>query len=123
MLAGQRRVAKTSLARELGRRLQGDGWAFLFVDVENANSPSDVIRDIAKAAHAITGAPSRLTAALGRWFKENIEELSAFEVGVKMRAAGDYAWRQQGEALMQAGADHEFRDHHVPLQKRIDGPC
>ena len=107
LLAGQRRMGKTSLARELGRRLQGDGWAFLFADVEDADSPSDVIRDIAKAAHAITGASARLTAALGRWFKENVEELSAFEVGVKMRAAGDYAWRQQGEALMQACADHE----------------
>ena len=107
LLAGQRRMGKTSLARELGGRLQTDGWTFLFVDVEDAASPSDVIRDIAKAAHAITGAPSRLTAALGRWFKENVEELSAFEVGVKMRAAGDYAWRQQGEALMRACADHD----------------
>ena len=106
LLAGQRRMGKTSLARELGRRLQADGWAFLFVDVENAASPSDVIRDIAQTAHAITGA-SRLTAELGRWFKENFEELSAFEVGVKMRAAGDYAWRRQGEALMRACANHD----------------
>ena len=106
LLAGQRRMGKTSLARELGRRLQADGWAFLFVDVENAASPSDVIRDIAQTAYAITGA-SRLTAELGRWFKENFEELSAFEVGVKMRAAGDYAWRRQGEALMRACANHD----------------
>ena len=107
LLSGQRRMGKTSLAKELGRRLQDDGWAFLFVDVEDAASPSDVIRNIAKAAHAIVGTSARLTAALGRWFKENVEELSALEVGVKMRAAGDYAWRQQGEALMQACADHE----------------
>ena len=107
LLAGQRRMGKTSLARELGRRLQDDGWAFLFVDVEDAASPSDVIRDIAKAAHAIAGTSSRLSAALGRWFKESVEELSAFEIGVKIRAAGDYAWRQRGEALMQACADHE----------------
>ena len=49
-------MGKTNLARELGRRLQADGWAFLFVDVEDAASTADVIRDIAKAAHAITGA-------------------------------------------------------------------
>ena len=107
LLAGQRRMGKTSLARELGMRLQADRWAVLFVDVEDADSPSAVIRDIAKEAHAITGASARLTAALGRWFKENIEELSALEVGVKMRAVGDYAWRQQGKALMQTCADHE----------------
>ena len=107
LLAGQRRMGKTSLARELGRRLQDDGWAFLFVDVEDADSPSDVIRDIAKAAHAITGASARLATALGRWLKDNVEELSAPKFGVKLRTAGDYAWRQQGDALMQACADHE----------------
>ena len=107
LLAGQRRMGKTSLARELGRRLQADGWAFLFVDVEDAASPSDVVRDIAKAAYAVAGVSSRLTDALGRWFKENVEELNALEFGVKLRAAGDYAWRQQGEALLQACADQE----------------
>ena len=108
LLAGQRRMGKTSIAKELGRRLQNDGWEFLFVDVEDAASPQDVIRDIAKAAHAVAARSSRLAAALTRWFKENIEELSAFEFGVKVRAGGtDYAWRRQGEALIQACADHE----------------
>ena len=107
LLAGQRRMGKTSLAKELGRRLQADGWAFIFVDVEDAASPSDVVRDIAKTAHAVAGVSSRLAAVLGRWFKENIEELNALEFGVKLRAAGDYAWRQQGEALLQVCANHE----------------
>lgn len=34
LLAGQRRMGKTSVAKELGRHLQTDGWEFLFVDVE-----------------------------------------------------------------------------------------
>lgn len=55
LLAGQR-MGKTSVAKELGRRLQADGWEFLFVDVEDAASPQDVIRDIAKAAHGVAGA-------------------------------------------------------------------
>ena len=55
LLAGQRRMGKTSIAKELGRHLQNDGWEFLFVDVEDAASPQDVIRDIAKAAHAVAG--------------------------------------------------------------------
>ena len=107
LLAGQRRMGKTSVAKELGRRLHADGWEFLFVDVEDADSPQDVIRDIAKTARAVAGVSSRLAVALGRWFKDNIEELSAHEFGVKIRAAGDYAWRQQGEALIRACADHE----------------
>ena len=107
LLAGQRRMGKTSVAKELGRRLQEDGWEFLFVDVEDAASPPDVIRDIAKAASSVSGVSSRLADALGRWFKDNIEELNAHEIGVKIRAAGDYDWRQRGEALIQACADHE----------------
>ena len=108
LLAGQRRMGKTSIAKELGRRLQDDGWEFLFVDVEDAASPQDVIREIAKAAQAVAGRSSRLAAALGRWFKDNIEELSAFEFGLKVRAGGaDYTWRRQGEALIQACADHD----------------
>ena len=106
LLAGQRRMGKTSVAKELGRRLQADGWEFLFVDVEDAASPADVIRDIAKTAHGIAGA-SRLSGALGRWVKDNIKGLNALKVGVELRASGDYAWRQQGEALVRACADHE----------------
>ena len=37
LLTGQRRMGKTSIVQELGRRLQGDGWIFLFVDVEGAD--------------------------------------------------------------------------------------
>ena len=99
-------MGKTSLAKELGRRLQVDGWAFLFMDVEDSASPSDVIRDIAKAAHAVAGVSSRL-AAIGHSFKENVAELNAGKFSVKMCAMGDYAWRQQGDALMQACADHQ----------------
>ena len=106
LLAGQRRMGKTSVAKEVGRRLQADGWAFLFVDIEDAASPQDVIRDIAKAAHGVTGAAG-LATALGHWIKEHVEELSAHEIGVKLRAAGGYAWRQQGEALIRACADHK----------------
>ncbi len=43
LLTGQRRMGKTSLAQEFGRRLQDDGWAFLFADVEDAQDPQDFI--------------------------------------------------------------------------------
>ena len=39
LVAGQRRMGKTSLLQELGRRLKSDGWIFLFVDVEGATCP------------------------------------------------------------------------------------
>ena len=30
LLTGQRRMGKTSIAQELGRRLEAEGWIFLF---------------------------------------------------------------------------------------------
>ena len=39
LLSGQRRLGKTSILRELGRRLEGQDWVFLFADVEGATCP------------------------------------------------------------------------------------
>ncbi|MXY34667.1 MAG: hypothetical protein F4Y60_11380, partial [Boseongicola sp. SB0664_bin_43] len=49
----QRRTGKTSILRELGRRLEDEGWAFLFVDAEGATCPEDVVaRTSSKTARA-----------------------------------------------------------------------
>ena len=53
LLTGQRRMGKTSLARELGRRLEAQGWGFLPVNVEGAISPEDVVARMAEAVHPI----------------------------------------------------------------------
>ncbi len=47
LLTGQRRMGKTSIARELGRRLEGHGWIFLFTDVEGATGEEDVVANLA----------------------------------------------------------------------------
>ena len=36
-------MGKTSIARELGQRLEADGWVFLFTDVEGATDPEDAV--------------------------------------------------------------------------------
>ena len=41
LLTGQRRMGKTSIARELGRRLEATGWIFLFADVEGSTCAED----------------------------------------------------------------------------------
>ena len=43
LLTGQRRMGKTSIARELGRRLESRGWVSLFADVEGAACPDAVL--------------------------------------------------------------------------------
>jgi len=57
LLTAQRRMGKTSLIRELLRRLRDDGsFETIFVDLEDARSPADAIADIgveSRSAHGV----------------------------------------------------------------------
>ena len=108
LLTGQRRMGKTSIARELGRRLEAQGWVFLFTDVEGATCAEDVIADIAEAVHPVRSISSRFATAMQRWFTGNIEEVSALDFRIKIRAglsAG--TWRRYGEQLIGDCAAHD----------------
>ena len=107
LLTGQRRMGKTSIARELGRRLEARGWVFLFTDVEGATCAEDVIANLAEAVHPVRSVSSRIAAAM-RGFKENVEEVGALDFRIKIRAglnAGN--WRRHGGQLIRDCAAHE----------------
>ena len=105
LVAGQRRMGKTSILQELGRRLESDGWVYLFVDVEGATSPEDVIADMARVVHPVRAVAARLASGMKRWLTENVDEISALEFGVKFRAGLDAgSWRRHGEDLLRACA-------------------
>ena len=105
LVAGQRRMGKTSLLQELGRRLESDGWVFLFVDVEGATGPEDVIADMARAAHPVRSMALRMASTMKQWIAENVDEVSALEFGVKFRAGLDAgSWRRHGDSLLRACA-------------------
>ena len=113
LLTGQRRMGKTSVIRELGRRLEAEDWLFLFTDVEGATCAEDVIAEMASAAHAFLPPTSRFLTGMKRWFDENVEEVGALEFGVKIRAglnAG--SWRRHGEQLLR---DCAAQNRHVLL--------
>ena len=108
LLTGQRRMGKTSVARELGRRLETEGWVFLFANVEGATCAEDAIADIAQAVHPVRSISSRFATGLKRWLSGNIEEISAYEFRTKFRAglnAG--SWRHHGEQLLRACAEQD----------------
>ena len=112
LLSGQRRMGKTSILRELGRRLEEQGWDFLFTDVEGATCPEDVIADIAEAAHPIRSLSSRFAATMGRLVRENVEEvgarISAQDFRVKIRAGLNAGtWRRHGERLIRECSEHD----------------
>ena len=107
LLTGQRRMGKTSIARELGRRLELEGWTFLFADVEAATSAEDAIADIAKAAYPIRPITSRFAKGMKHWLRENVEEIGADEFRVKIRAGLDAgSWQRHGKELFRNCAEH-----------------
>ena len=108
LVTGQRRMGKTSVLRELGRRLESKGWVFLFADIEGAKCSEDAIAAIARAIHPVRSIASRFAIGMQRWLGDNIEEISALEFAVKIRAglnAG--SWQRQGEQLLRICAAHD----------------
>ena len=107
LLTGQRRMGKTSVAQELGRRLETQGWVFLFADVEGKSSPEELIAVIAEKVHPVRAISSRIASAMSRSIK-NIEEIKASEFSLKFRAGMDAGtWRRHGEELFKACAAHD----------------
>ena len=101
LLTGQRRMGKTSVVQELGRRLKDKGWIFLSTDVEGATCAEDTVASIAEAVHPIRPISSRFATTMSRWFSERVEEVSAADFRVRVRAglnAG--SWRRYGEQLL-----------------------
>ena len=113
LLSGQRRMGKTSIVQELGRRLaNSDGWVTLFTDVEDATCPEDVVADIARAAYPVRPILSRLgsIANIAQRAAEAVEEVSVSGFRLKIRAglnAGN--WRDHGERLVRGCAQHDHR--------------
>ena len=101
LLTGQRRMGKTSIAQELGRRLECEDWVFLFTDIEGATCAEDVVASIARAVHPVRPISSKIATGMQRWIDENVEEVSALDFGVKIRAGLDAgSWRSFGEKLL-----------------------
>ena len=113
LLTGQRRMGKTSIARELGRRLtESGGWITLFVDVEDATCPEDVIADVARAAYPVRPIVSRLSsiATMAQRTLSAVEEVGVSGLRLKFRAELNSGnWRDHGQRLLQGCADHDER--------------
>ena len=112
LLTAQRRMGKTSLVRELLRRLKDEGhFQTVFVDVEDARSAPDAVVEIAVQS----GHERRAWSRIKSWFAnvlpavgDRIESVSLGELRVKLRARVDAGnWRQKGDEVLAALADHD----------------
>lgn len=107
LLTAQRRMGKTSLVRELQRRLRETGeFEAVFVDLEAAMDPADAIAEIGVQARPLGGIWDRIKSGFANILQdagEHLEELAVADVKVKLRAginAGN--WPQRGDAILAA---------------------
>ena len=112
LLTAQRRMGKTSLVRELLRRLDEDGdFVTVFVDLEGAMDAADAVADIATQARPVQSVRSRIGSWLSssvRGVRDNIEELGVSEFRVRLRAdlnAGN--WQRIGDQVFEALAAND----------------
>lgn len=110
LLTAQRRMGKTSLVRELLRRLAESGnFETVFVDLEDAADTADAIAAIGAEAMSAARAWRRIAplfANLLQGVGDHVEELAVAEARVKLRAGIDAGnWRRKGDGVFSALAE------------------
>ena len=109
LLTAQRRMGKTSLVRELLRRLAGKGqFETIFVDLEGASSAADAIAEMGLQSRPAQGAWSRIKTQFANVLPEEVAVggLADVELRVKLRAGVDAGnWRHKGDAVFAALAE------------------
>ncbi len=108
LLTAQRRMGKTSLVRELLRRLKEEGrFETVFVDLEDVRTAADAVVEIGVESRHVHGAWDRIRSGFANVLR-GIDELAVAEVRVKLRAGIDPGnWRQKGDAVCAALAKDE----------------
>lgn len=109
LLTGPRRMGKTSLAREIGRRLSEDGWAFLYLDVEHAETPEDLVVELARRVYASRSFAKRHLSGLWRRVSaqgRRVRKMGARGGGVGLevevrKEVESGTWRQRGRELLE----------------------
>ena len=108
LLTAQRRMGKTSLVRELLRRLKDEGrFRTVFVDLEDARTAADAVVEIAVQSRPEQRTWYRIKSRL-REIRGWIDTVAVAVLRVKLRAGVDAGnWRQKGDEVLAALADHD----------------
>ena len=112
LLTAQRRMGKTSLVRELLRRLDDEGeFATVFVDLEGANDAADAVAEIAIQAKPVHNAWNRIRDGFANHLRDigdRIEEVGVADLKVKLRDGIDAgSWQRSGDQVFEALAANE----------------
>ena len=115
LLTAQRRMGKTSLVRELLRRLGDEGhFETIFVDLEGTTNPADAIAEIGLRSRSAQGAWRQIKARFANVLPAETEisgrvpVLADADLRVKFRAGVDTGnWRHKGDEVFAALAGSE----------------
>lgn len=112
LLTAQRRMGKTSLVRELLRRLDETGeFATVFVDLEGAMDAADAVVEIAAQARTLQSVQGRIMSWASnslRGVLDNVEELGVSEFRVRLRGGIDAGnWQRTGDQVFEALAAND----------------
>lgn len=112
LLTAQRRMGKTSLVRELLRRMADEGrFETVFVDLEDASSAADAVVELSVQSRRVEGAWRRIKSGFANVLRDagdRVDTLAVGEVRVKLRAGTDAGnWRQKGDDVLAALAESE----------------
>ena len=112
LLTAQRRMGKTSLVRELLRRLADEGrFETIFVDLEGASTPADAIAEIGFRSRSARGARGRIRSLFANVLPAEAEvgvrgrvpALADVDLRMKFRAGVDAGnWRHKGNEVFAA---------------------
>ena len=107
LLTAQRRMGKTSLVRELLRRLQdGRQCETIFVDLESAATPADAVAEIAFQSSEVQDTWSRIKQLFTNVRLPDTEigaQIPGVDLKVKLRANVDAGnWRHKGDQIFAA---------------------
>ena len=110
LLTAQRRMGKTSLVRELLRRLdRTDGYAGIFVDLEDAKDPADAIVAISLQLKSLQTVWQHVKDGVAKSL-QYVEGVQVSELRIKLRATIDSGnWKQKGDVILEALADQNDR--------------
>ncbi len=111
-IIAQRRIGKTSLMLEAGKRLSPENYIVLNIDVQDARSPADMVVKLTAATKPYAGVWAKTKSAFSNILnavKENIDSISVNELEIQLRAglSGD-AWKHKGAEVLATLAAQEM---------------
>jgi len=102
LLTAQRRMGKTSLIRELLRRLDARGdYSPIFVDLEGTRTPEDAIAEIGVRCRGLRSTWQNLLHRFGG-LSNQVEELGVSDLRIRLRTVvNSQNWMKRGDQLFE----------------------